>query len=118
MKSMAWFFAAVPWLAACASDAPAAVTEGGFDASAGRMVVTLLGDDFALLDGVRMPLDAVVLRLRLQVRALGAEQLDRFVVKLVIGKDVPEAAAGRLMEQKKRLMEEAYVMGLRQLEYF
>jgi hypothetical protein len=102
-------------LAACASDEPA--SPGGFDASTGRVVVTILGDEFALLDGVRMPLDAVVLQLRLKVRAMTKEQLKGFVVKVVVGKDVPESAAKAVFETRRRLLDALLVMDVRQVEY-
>ena len=110
--SSAWL---LPVLAACASDEP--VRPGGFDASTGRVVVTILGDEFALLDGERMPLDAVVLRLRLKVRAMTREQLQGFVVKMFVGKDVPESAVKAVYEARRRLLEELDVMDVGQVEY-
>lgn len=106
----------LPLLAACASEQPARV--GEFDSSAGRVVVTVLGDDFGLLDGARLPLDAIVLRLRLQVRAMTAEQLARFVVKVVVGPDVPESAAKRVRADMDRLIQELDVMEVGQVEFF
>lgn len=103
-----------PLLLACASEQPAQVS--AFDSSAGRVVVTLLGDDFALLDGVRMPLDAAVLRLRLQVRAMTKDQLKCFVVKVVVDEDVPESAGKLVMEHKRRLLDELDVMEVGQVE--
>lgn len=95
-------------LAACASDTPMAIG----DAAAMRMgaTVTLLGDDFALLDGERMPLDAVILRLRWRVRAMSAQELAGFGVQIVVGKDVPESAARRVVADRGRLIEELDVM--------
>jgi hypothetical protein len=100
--------------AACASEQPADAQ--GFDASGGLAVVTLLGDDFARLDGERMPLDAVVLRLRLRTRALTPEQLARFVVRIEDAADLPAAAAARLPAARSRLLQELTVMEVDQAE--
>lgn len=95
-------------LAACASEAP--VTEGAPASITTLAVVTLLDDDMALLDGVRMPLDAVVLRLRLRVRAMDAAQLAAFGVRIVEAPDVPESAQRRVMASRQRLLEDIDVM--------
>jgi len=95
-------------LAACATDEPATI---GVAASVRTSAtVTLLGDDFALLDGERMPLDAVVLRLRWRVRAMSKEQLATFGVQIVVGEGVPESAARRVVADRGRLIDELDVM--------
>jgi hypothetical protein len=78
--------------------------------SATLATVTLLGDDFALLDGERMPFDAVVLRLRWRVRAMSKDELAAFGVQIVVGKDVPESAARRVVADRGRLIDELDVM--------
>jgi hypothetical protein len=106
--------AAAALLGACASE-PVADTQG-FDASAGRTVVTLLGGEFALLDGERMPLDAAILRLRLRARAMTPEQRARFVVRVDVAADVPEAAQPHVTAAYGRMMQELTVMEIDQLE--
>ncbi len=101
-------------LAACASEQPAQAEP--FDASAGRAVVTLLGDEFARLDGQRMPLDAVIVRLRLRVRALTADELRRFVVRIDVADGVTAAAAPRVEAARGRLLQELDVMEIGQVE--
>lgn len=94
--------------AACAtqSPAPGAAAEG----ISTLAVVTLLDDDMALLDGERMPLDAVVLRLRFRVRAMDAAQLSSFGVRIVEGADLPASAQARLMASRQRLIDDIDVM--------
>ena len=103
-------------LAACASEAPAVASS--FDSSAGKVVVTVLGDGFVLLDGVRMPLDAAVLRLRFRARELSADERRRFVVKLVPGPGITDDVKPRLVADCNRLAHELDVMEIEQLEYF
>jgi hypothetical protein len=95
-------------LAACATDEPAAL--GSAASMRTSATVTLFGDDFALLDGERMPLDAVVLRLRWRVRAMSKEQLATFGVQIVVGAGVPETAARRVVADRGRLIDELDVM--------
>jgi hypothetical protein len=106
--------ATVALLAACASEQPAQVSE--FDDSAGRAVVTLLGDEFARLDGVRMPLDAVLLRLRLRMRAMPQADRARFVVRIEADPGVPAEAEERVLAARSRLVQDLDVMDVGQVE--
>jgi hypothetical protein len=100
--------AAAALLAACASEMPTNV--GVAEGITTMAVVTLLGGDFALLDGVRMPFDAVVLRLRLRTRAMSKDELATFGVHVVVGKDVPESAEPRVVADRGQLIDELGVM--------
>jgi hypothetical protein len=101
-------------LAACASDQPAQVLE--FDDTGGRAVVTLLGDEFARLDGERMPIDAAVLRLRLRTRAMAPADLARFVVRVEVDPAVPESAEERVLAARNRVVQALNVMEVGQVE--
>lgn len=102
-------------LAACAVDEPAATA---FDRSAGQAEVEVAGDGFGRLDGERLPLDAIVLRLRQHVRTLSADQRARFVVRLRLQPGgAGEAADAAARAGMNRLVDEAWVMGVRQIEY-
>lgn len=102
-------------LTACAVDEPAATA---FDRSAGQAEVEVAGDGFGRLEGERLPLDAIVLRLRQQMRTLSADQRARFVVRLRLHPGVAgDEAAAAARAGMNRLVDEAWVMGVRQIEY-
>ena len=109
-----WTWLAVAALCACASEPPAA--SEGFDASAGRVTVTLGEGAFVRFDGERMPFDAMVLRLRLRARAMSADELQRFVVRVEVAPDLPEAAADHVEAARARLMQQLHVMDVAQVE--
>lgn len=102
-------------LAACAGDAP--VRGDGFDDSAGRVKVEILGDGFCRLDGERMPFDAMVLRLRIRVRALAPADRLRFVVAVAPAKDVDETARVGVQRDLDRIVQQLNVMDVVQVEY-
>ena len=109
-----WAIAGVLGLAACSGSTPYR-TE--FDASAGEVEVTALGDGFVLtLDG-RVPLEAAILTLRQRTRAMSADALLRFVVHLNAAPvDAPDAPA-RAGADLDRLLGELQIMGVRQIRY-
>lgn len=106
--STPWPVAVALAFAACASGSPSSVASA--EGITTLAVVTLLGDDFALLDGQRMPLDAVVLRLRLRVREMTKEQLAAFGVRIAVDARVPEAATARVVAARGRLLDELDIM--------
>lgn len=111
-----WLAAVAVVAAACASDQPAQVS--AFDSSSGRAVVTLHGDGFAALDGERLPLETVVLRLRFHARDLGPARVAHFVVKLTVAPDLAPAAQERAGRDTNRLMAELDRMDVTQVELF
>lgn len=102
-------------LTACASDAP--VRGDGFDDGAGRAKVEILGDNFCRLDGERMPFDAMVLRLRIRVRALAPTDRLRFVVAVAPARDVDEGARVGVQRDLDRIVQQLNVMDVVQVEY-
>lgn len=100
---------------ACASEPP-----GTSDVAEGITTlaeVMLLDDGMARLDGQRMPLEAVILRLRLRVRAMDAAQLAAFGVRIVEDPDLPESAVARLVAARDRLLLEINVMEIGYVKY-
>jgi hypothetical protein len=114
-RAAAALSAAALLAAGCASDGP--VKGGGFDDSAGRAVVALRGDGFCLLDGVRMPFDAMLLRLRVRTRAFDDAALLRFVVRIEAPRDVSDAARAAVQRDLDRLVQELNIMDVAQVEY-
>lgn len=106
-----------PWLMTylvalgCAASAEADPTR--FDASAGNVVWRVHGDGFLRWDRRRLPMDAAILELRLQTRAMAAESLLQLVVEVY-----PEPVAGceaSAVEDVERLLRELQIMGVRQV---
>ncbi len=100
--------------AACAANEPADVA---FDHSAGLVVVDVADDGFVNCDGRRLPWEAVVLDLRQRTRGMTKDELQRFVVHLCADAhpDVGEAAA-RTMRTRNLLLDQLYIMGVRQVK--
>ncbi|MBL8729533.1 MAG: hypothetical protein JNM25_13955 [Planctomycetes bacterium] len=100
--------------AACAANEPAGVE---FDHSAGLVVVEVGDDGFVRCDGRRAPWEAVVLELRQRTRTMSADELQRFVVHLRADAH-PEAseAAARTTRTRNRVLDELYIMGVRQVK--
>ena len=102
-------------LAACASEAPVAT---GFDSSAGLVVVDVAGDGFVRTGDRRLPLEALVLELRQRTRAMSAEDLQKFVVRLRADPQAPRSQeAQRAQAAMNRLVDELMIMGVRQVVY-
>ena len=106
----------VTLLAACASELPEVTGKTDFDASAGEVEITVCGDGFVRSAGRRVPLEAIVLELRQQTRAMTKEQRRQFVVHLLVE---PQAAGSeaeaRAAKGIERLMLEFDVMGVDQV---
>lgn len=101
-------------LAACAAAAP--VT--GFDSSAGAVLVEIAADGFVTSDGRRMPLEALVLRLRQRTRSMTEDERSRFVVHLRIAAALARddgAAGQRAKADMNRLVDQLFIMGVRQV---
>ncbi|MCU0862522.1 MAG: hypothetical protein MUC36_01900 [Planctomycetes bacterium] len=106
--------------AACAAFVACASSEPGqpsaFDHSGGEAKVVLAPDGFGTLDDERMPLEAIVLRLRWRTRAMPAEQLQRFVVSVWLpaepGSDELER---RVLAAKERMLQELDIMDVGQV---
>lgn len=113
MRHGMWIGSLLVWVG-CTATEPNQPT--AFDHSGGEARVVLAADGFGTLDGERMPLEAIVLRLRLRTRAMAPEQLRGFVVWLFVPAEVADAAAERrVMESKERMVLEIDIMGVRQL---
>ncbi len=98
-------------LAACASEAPST----DFDASAGRVTVTITGDGFVDLDGRRMPFEAAALELRQRTRKMSIEDLTlRFVVDVRAGEPVDDADEQRIIDGVNRWLDQLTIMGVKQ----
>lgn len=108
-----WFLAGCA--AACAG---AEVTSpSAFDRSSGVAQVVVGTDGFGTLDGERMPIEAIVLRLRVRTRELGLDAMARFVVAMRMQDGVGDAAALRGMQADwERLLQQLRIMGVRQVE--
>lgn len=103
-------------LAACASEEPA--SPASFDDSLGRVVIVVAADGFVRCDGTRMPLEAAVLALRQRTRQMSPDDMLRFVVQLDGEPQAPDSAAAETVQRaKNRLVDELYVMGVRQIRY-
>jgi hypothetical protein len=100
-------------LGACASEAPADVSS--FDSSAGLVIVDVLGDGFVRSEKRRMPLEAFVLELRQRTRKMTRDEISRFVVQVRADPLPGPEAAARVKEGMNRLVDEFYVMGVRQV---
>jgi hypothetical protein len=95
--------AAVVLLAACAANEPAGVE---FDHSAGLVV---------RCDGRRAPWEAVVLELRQRTRTMSGDELQCFVVHLHVDTQSDDGgAAARATRTRERLLDELFIMGVRQ----
>ncbi len=100
--------------AACAGDAP---VRTGFDDSAGAQTVAVHGDGFVSVDGRRIPMERLVLELRLATREMAPEDLLRYVVRVRLA-PVEGAAASRTQRASRtRLLNELEIMGVRQVVY-
>jgi hypothetical protein len=107
-------FVLIAALAACASTEPS--QPRAFDHSGGEANVVLAADGFGTLDGERMPLEAIVLRLRWRTRALPAEQLQRFVVSVWLpAKLGSEDGERRVLAAKERMLQELDIMDVGQV---
>ena len=117
MRRPSWIVAAMAaaLLAACASGEPAAGQP--LDDSAGRVVVGLLADGFCTLDGVRMPFDAMVLRLRVRSRALADDERPRFVVEIRAPAPSTPEVRDAVQRDLDRLVQQLNVMDVVQVEY-
>lgn len=101
-------------LGACAASEPS--QPAAFDASGGEAKVVLAADGFGTLDGERMPLEAIVLRLRWRVRAMPPEQLQRFVVSVCLpAQPGSEELERRVLAAKERMLLELDIMDVGQL---
>jgi len=101
---------------ACASDAPELERRTVFDASAGAVTVTVLGDGFVRAGERRVPLEAFVLELRQQTRAMAAEELLRLVVHVLATPQVAGSPAAQAAQRDiARFMHELEIMGVKQV---
>jgi hypothetical protein len=104
--------AAVVLLAACAANEPAGVE---FDHSAGLVVIDIGDDGFVRCDGRRAPWEAVVLELRQRTRTMSGDELQCFVVHLHVDTQSDDGgAAARATRTRERLLDELFIMGVRQ----
>ena len=106
-------------LAACATEGQELVQKAPFDTSAGEVEITVDGDGFVHAAGRRMPLEAIVLELRQRTRAMTKEDREkRFVVHvLMAAQPARSEAAVRAAQSRNRLVDELYVMGVKQIMY-
>lgn len=96
------------WVAACSTE-PAAPPDS--DLSAGQAEVLVGPDGFGTLDGVRLPWEAIVLRLRQRVRALPPGADTEFLVRLGVQAGVTDANARRRMQQDhERMLQQLDIM--------
>lgn len=110
--ALAWSLALA---AACAANEPAALE---FDSSAGLIVVDVAGDGFVRQDGRRVPWEAAVLSLRQRTRALGDDERMRLVVHLRADAQAADSEAASLQQRvMDRLVDELFVMGVRQVKF-
>lgn len=89
-----------------------------FDASAGEVEVSVLGDGFVRMHGERVPFEAAVLTLRQRARAMSAGELSRFVVHLKatpIGDST--AVSEHVAADLDRMLGQLQVMGITQVRY-
>ena len=101
--------------AACATDRP---TQTAFDRRAGYVVVEVCGDGFVRTGERRLPLDALVLELRRQVRSMSRDEVSRYVVRLRVSPDVRGGAAAKVAQDGlNRFVDQLHIMGVRQVEY-
>ena len=101
-------------LAACASSEPG--QPSAFDHSGGEAKVVLAPDGFGTLDDERMPLEAIVLRLRWRTRTMPAEQLQRFVVSVWLpAAPGSEDLERRVLAAKERMLLELDIMDVGQV---
>ncbi len=116
MRPRARHLAALLAFAACASEEPAA--PAAFDDSLGRVEIVVAPDGFVRCDGIRMPLEAAVLVLRQRTRQMSSDDMLRFVVQLYGEPQEPgSTAAETVVRAMNRFVDEAYVMGVRQIRY-
>jgi hypothetical protein len=111
-----WTLLLVSWLAvACASEAG---EQKAFDDSLGTVEVVVAADGFVLCDGRRIPLEAAVLELRQRTRPMSADDRGKFVVRVrsELYEERSEAAA-QTQRHANRLVDELFVMGVRQVRY-
>ena len=103
-------------LAGCATGRPDVVHE--FDSSAGYVEVFAADDGFASYEGQRLPIDAVILRLRQRLRAMTAEQRGRFVVHLLLAEGITsDTGKATAFAGLNRLLDELTVMGVQQAKF-
>jgi hypothetical protein len=110
-QGKAWLAAACLFAAGCAATADADPTR--FDSSAGSLEWRVHGDGFLQWDQRRMPVDAAILQLRLQTRAMAPEAVLQLVVQVS-----PAPVAGyedAAAEEVQRLLRELQIMGVRQV---
>jgi hypothetical protein len=101
--------------AACASDAP---DVGEFDSSAGLVTVEVGSDGFVHCGKRRLPLEAFVLEMRQRTRDMPPEERGRFVVHVSADAGpADDEAALRLQQATNRLLDELYIMGVRQVKF-
>lgn len=108
----------LPWLLLCGCTAVEPTVPQPTDRSGGSAVVVLASDGFGTLDGVRLPVDMIVLRLRQRTRALTAEQRAGFLVELWMPAHVVDLAAERRIGgDRDRLLAELKIMDVGQVQY-
>ena len=99
----------------CASSEAGAPS--AFDRSAGEARVVVGPDGFGTLDGQRMPLEAIVLRLRQRTRGLGVKAMGSFVVALGVQGNVTEADGARRMQADfDRMLQYLDIMDVEQVK--
>ena len=107
--------AAVGLAAACAAEPGEQKT---FDDSLGTVTIVVAADGFVQCDGRRIPLELAVLELRQRTRPMSADDRSKFVVHVRSEKhDEGSEAALQTQRLVNRLVDELYIMGVRQVRY-
>ncbi len=109
-----WTLLAAATAAACSGGPP---VQTGFDASAGSTTVEVYGDGFVVVDTRRVPLERLVLELRLATREMAAEDLLRYVVRVRLVPVEGALASRSQRASRTRLLNELEIMGVRQVVY-
>jgi hypothetical protein len=104
------------WAASCSTE-PGAPKDS--DLTAGQAEVVIGADGFGTLDGVRMPWEAIVLRLRQRVRALPPGAATEFLVRLGVQGGALDPDARRRVEQdRERMLQQLDIMDVGHVQLF